>query len=840
MKDISFCMIVKNAAPDLAEILPVMRTIAADMVIVDTGSTDATAAVARASGARVIPFAWVDSFAAARNAYIEAARGDWIISIDADERIAPTDLPLIAAAAGKAPQGFLMTTRNYGRDPSAEGFRPCRGEYPAYEHDFPGWAPSTKVRMFPRLPGVAYQGEVRELLEPSLQRLGLSLGEVLAPIHHYGVQNQAKRSYYHRLLERKVASFPNDPRALFELAVEEFHLGRYDQSVTHIEQTLALYRDGQRAAYFDPGAAYNLLGAAWMQRGERGKALEAFDTGIALNGPNREALERNRAILLKQSQSPTLGAIMIVRDEERNLGGILSDIRGCLDEVVVLDTGSRDGTVALAHSFGVTLGHFAWCDDFAAARNASIALARADYLLWLDADDRLDPAACQALRALKQRLRPEKDRAYQLKIVCETAGEGHTLSYQTRLFPNRPEIRFAGRVHEQIQSALERAGLPIESVDIPIRHTGYQTLEDRRAKAQRNLKILLEEHAAGQDTPRHDFQLAVTYFGLGEYAQCLSAVQRARAGGLAADWLKHSYILSSDSCLQLGRIPAALAELQAAVRNFPHSRILQYSLGAVALQAGESDLALAALEKALSLAPEIETFPVDPAIPAKLPYCYGQALERFGRLSEAEQAYRTSLKCDAAFPPAQVALGMVLLRTGRAREALPCLEEARRLSPGYNHALTLSLAAVSVHLDHVDEALALYREAIAHAPADREALIGLIRTCIARDDVEGLVGALEGLMQSLGMDTDRDIDSVDQIAELMAQIGRRLLEGGDAGTARTLGEDALALGNVPAAAMLMADISLAQHNRPEAIAFLEKAARWGAPNEDIQQRIQRL
>ena len=120
-------------------------------------------------------------------------------------------------------------------------------------------------------------------------------------------------------------------------------------------------------------------------------------------------------------KKPTLGAVMIVKNEEKNLGGILSDIRDVVDEICIVDTGSSDETIALAESFGARIEHFPWSNDFSAARNHSLACARPDYLLWLDADDRLDENDREALRALKPLLRPEKDKAYMLNILGRTS-----------------------------------------------------------------------------------------------------------------------------------------------------------------------------------------------------------------------------------------------------------------------------------------------------------------------------------------------------------------------------------------------------------------------------------
>src|SRR4051794_7642346 len=79
--------------------------------------------------------------------------------------------------------------------------------------------------------------------------------------------------------------------------------------------------------------------------------------------------------------------VMIARDEARCIERCLASVRAHVDEMLVLDTGSTDGTPELARCAGARVASFAWCDDFAAARNAALVLADADWSLVLDADE---------------------------------------------------------------------------------------------------------------------------------------------------------------------------------------------------------------------------------------------------------------------------------------------------------------------------------------------------------------------------------------------------------------------------------------------------------------------
>src|SRR5258706_331150 len=86
---------------------------------------------------------------------------------------------------------------------------------------------------------------------------------------------------------------------------------------------------------------------------------------------------------------PRLSLCMIARDEERFIGAALASARECVSELIVVDTGSRDRTAAIAAEHGARVLEFAWCDDFSAARNRGLAAASGTHILVLDADERL-------------------------------------------------------------------------------------------------------------------------------------------------------------------------------------------------------------------------------------------------------------------------------------------------------------------------------------------------------------------------------------------------------------------------------------------------------------------
>src|SRR5271156_4057529 len=98
--------------------------------------------------------------------------------------------------------------------------------------------------------------------------------------------------------------------------------------------------------------------------------------------------------------TPTLALSMIVKNAERDLPGCLASVHGVVNEIVVADTGSSDSSMEIAVRAGAKVLSIPWENDFAKARNRSLAQVHADWVLMLDADEHLDPAASSLLPAL--------------------------------------------------------------------------------------------------------------------------------------------------------------------------------------------------------------------------------------------------------------------------------------------------------------------------------------------------------------------------------------------------------------------------------------------------------
>ncbi|MBV8034994.1 glycosyltransferase family 2 protein [Roseateles sp.] len=186
--------------------------------------------------------------------------------------------------------------------------------------------------------------------------------------------------------------------------------------------------------------------------------------------------------------SHRIALVVIARDEAPRIARLLDSVRPWVDEMLVLDTGSRDATAQVARAHGARVAHFAWCDDFAAARNHALALVDADWRLVLDADEWLMEGgeALQALRATP----PDFVGVLQLRDRFDQAPgrQAEAVAWLSRVLPGA--VRYAGRVHEQ-----PLHDLPVRRLPLVVGHDGYvaERLADKRGRNRRLLEQALDE-----------------------------------------------------------------------------------------------------------------------------------------------------------------------------------------------------------------------------------------------------------------------------------------------------------------------------------------------------------
>ena len=212
--------------------------------------------------------------------------------------------------------------------------------------------------------------------------------------------------------------------------------------------------------------------------------------------------------------------VMIARNEAARIVRALASVRSCVDELVVLDTGSTDATVALARSAGARVGHFKWCDDFSAARNAALKLADADWNVIVDADEWIAEAGVELL-ALRH-TRPDFIGTLRVDSHFDTPiGVSVAPSWLPRVLPRG--VRYDGHVHEQ----------PVHQLDVRrlqpvLAHDGYRS-DALKSKAGRNADLLARALAQAPDDAYLHYQLGKDHDVYERWLDACAHFSRSRA-----------------------------------------------------------------------------------------------------------------------------------------------------------------------------------------------------------------------------------------------------------------------------------------------------------------------
>ena len=297
----------------------------------------------------------------------------------------------------------------------------------------------------------------------------------------------------------------------------------------------------------------------------------------------------------------TVSASLIVKDEERFLSACLASLRGHVDEVVVVDTGSTDKTMEIAEQAGARLFSVQWTGSFADARNASLEACRGDWVLYIDADEclRLDPG----LTLLEQLSQP----LWAGAMVKFRPKSGYTTYWEHRLFRRHPAIRFEGKIHETHLTSLRtfagERGLHIGRSDVAIEHYGYDG--DQSHKHPRNLPLLIDSIAENPARPYYWYHLAESYAALGRLEEALETGERglraARTSGSDREAADINLIAQLVARLRIegGRDPSDVIE--DALRRLPGDHATRLLKARWLVMSGDPRLAMPILDELMSV-----------------------------------------------------------------------------------------------------------------------------------------------------------------------------------------------------------------------------------------------
>ena len=276
----------------------------------------------------------------------------------------------------------------------------------------------------------------------------------------------------------------------------------------------------------------------------------------------------------------TLGAVLIARDEAARIGRAIASVRGLVDEVLVLDTGSADDTVEVARAAGARVEHFTWVDDFAAARNASLELSAADVRLVLDADEWVSTGRESAVAALRELPDGAAGVLVQRNAVLAGGRETVTDVPLVRVLPRA--ARYTGRIHEQPAGYARTV-----QTGIVLEHDGYLA-GSNAAKRGRNERLLRMDIADGVADAYTWYQLAKDLEVQQRWAESADAYATAEdTGGSSGQPWRHELVTRRLWVTgRAGRFDDVIAQFSRAEDEFPTSPDLYFVMADVLLDRG--------------------------------------------------------------------------------------------------------------------------------------------------------------------------------------------------------------------------------------------------------------
>lgn len=212
-------------------------------------------------------------------------------------------------------------------------------------------------------------------------------------------------------------------------------------------------------------------------------------------------------------KKPTISVLMLTKDSRSNLIAALNSASPYADKIIIADTGSIDDTPQIAARSGAEVYFFKWIDDFSAARNFALKHIHTDWVFMLDSDELISNFDLNLFYRYAANSNIGGINIIIDNTLDNKGNQIQTTHRYTRLFRNHPEIKFTGRIHEQIRGSIESLGLDVKDSDFSILHLGYSNFNEE--KNQRNLKLLADD---AKENPHDDwlqYHLAETNFNSG-------------------------------------------------------------------------------------------------------------------------------------------------------------------------------------------------------------------------------------------------------------------------------------------------------------------------------------
>jgi tetratricopeptide (TPR) repeat protein len=294
---------------------------------------------------------------------------------------------------------------------------------------------------------------------------------------------------------------------------------------------------------------------------------------------------------------------LIVKDEQRFIADCLTSMRPWCDEIVVVDTGSRDKTLDIAAAHADRVATYPFSGDFSDARNHALDLVgEAGWVLFLDADERLHPAQGRALREALASAPSDVGGVTMLRYNFFPSGGFYTGNV-LKAFRHDPRIRYERRVNESVKASLARAGYRVADGPALLTHIGHmRSRAERDHKAEFYMRLMREQLAAAPGDAVLTGYIGLNLRILGRFEEAL----RMSAEALAIDdrnptvWAFRGHVLRAT-----GAVEDARAAYEQALRLRPSDGAMRIMAGCCEAAAGRLDEADALFAAAYEADPRL-------------------------------------------------------------------------------------------------------------------------------------------------------------------------------------------------------------------------------------------
>jgi len=484
-------------------------------------------------------------------------------------------------------------------------------------------------------------------------------------------------------------------------------LGDFERSTRVFEEAGLLYPNSKMIKY--------KLIDVLIKQGRNREAMHQIEEVIALFGPDEGILPAAlkirelfgpKEINKETKQKSTVSLCMIVKNEEKYLAKCLRSVKPVVDEMVVVDTGSTDGTKDIAAVFGAKVYDFEWTGDFSEARNFSLSKASGKWTFHLDADEVISPLDYDDFRKVI-RQSTAKDAAFLVntrnytmnvnlvawvandgKYNMEESGTGWTPSEKVRLFRNDRRIRFAYPVHELVDPYLKKAGIAPKRCTVQVHHYGKMNQEKSFDKGEIYYQIgrkKLDE--MGEDTIALR-ELAIQAEILGKHDEAVELWEKF----IAIDPNEpKAYINIGISYCSLGKFEDVLETAKKALKLAPDMKEAHYHYALGKLHLGSAAESVSSLEKLLE---RVGKYP-----PAKflLAAAYCCAREKDKGIKVLNELQKTSMSQSLPVRCHELAKG--LISSGKSDYALSLLDAAIDSKCGNKNVLELYAGCLEMTAD---------------------------------------------------------------------------------------------------------------------------------------------